>query len=63
MRSRSGRRAAWYGEALRLRMSSAPPAAWSAMGPSGAHASSHTTTPTRTPPMTKSWPGSWLAAK
>ena len=39
-------------------MSSAPPAAWSAIGPAGLQASSQIETPTLTPPIVKSWRGS-----
>ena len=38
--------------------SSAPPAAWTAIGPFGLHASSQMLTPTRTPPITYSSSGS-----
>ena len=49
MRSRSRAGRGEYGEALRFTTSSAPPAAWSAIGPVGAHTSSQIATPTFTP--------------
>ena len=42
--------AGYFREALMLITSSAPPAAWAAMGPTGLNASSQIDTPTRTPP-------------
>ena len=48
----------WYGEALMLMFSSAPPAACSASGPNGLQMSSQIEIPTFTPPITYSSSGS-----
>ena len=63
MRSLSATLSAEYGDAFMLITSSAPAAAWAAIGPEGLQASSQIDTPTLTPPIPNSWVAPPPAAK